>query len=173
MYTLVSLHTTPVEAHIIRGRLLAEGIPAFVLYEHHIWANWSVSNALGSVRLFVPSDRIADAHAVLRSIISGTYEQALIEDQGVSRKACPNCGSTRTGVHAWLWKLTLAVLFTLSIPFPYTSHLYSCDDCKTSWVAHDQRAYPLLVITFLLLLLPFCFYLIYVICNYFSLIAGV
>jgi hypothetical protein len=154
MYTTVSIHTNPLEAYIYKGRLEAEGIEGLVLFEHHIWAKWSVSHALGCVRLLAPSNMIEQASQVVRAVQAGEYEAILIAQQGLSQHACPRCGSTNNGVHAWLWKLALVFLFTLALPIPYTSHLFSCDDCKHSWIAREQRPYPLSVIVFYILLMP-------------------
>ena len=167
MYTLVSTHMTPVEAYIIKGRLEADGVIGVVLFEHHVWANWSLSTALGGVRLLVPHAMADSAREVARQINSGEYEKLLIEEQGMSVLSCPNCGSTNTGAHVWLWKLALAFLFTLSLPVPYTSHLHSCDDCKHSWIAHDQRPYPLIAMAFCLVLISCCFYLVFMASRYF------
>lgn len=41
--------TDPIQAHTLLGRLEAEGIRAFVAHEHHVWANWFMSDALQGV----------------------------------------------------------------------------------------------------------------------------
>ncbi len=168
MYTLISIHTTPIEAHIIKGRLEAEGISGVVLFEHHIWAQWSLSHVLGCVRLLVPASMVESAYEILHGINSGEFEQLVTAEQGNSRLACPRCDSSNTGVHAWVWKLALVLLFTISLPFPYSSHLYSCDDCKHSWIAHDQRPYPLPVIALYIIFVPLFVCLIYLLASYFS-----
>jgi hypothetical protein len=169
MHTVVSIHTTPIDAYIIRGRLEAEGIPGFVLHEHHIWAKWSISQALGGVKLYVPANMLESAQSVIDRIQQGEYENDLIEQQGISKHHCPKCGSTDNGVHVWLWKLALACLFTLTIAVPYTSHLYSCNSCKHSWIERNQRPYPLNAIFISICLITFCFFMIYVwFAHYFS-----
>lgn len=157
MYTHVLTYTNPLEAHIVRGRMEAEGISAIVLFENHIWAKWSLSQALGGVRLLVPSNMIDSATEIADSINSGEYQEILLKDQGESKLKCPKCGSTYNEVHVWLWKLSLAVLFRVSLAFPYTSHLYSCDACKHSWIAHKQRPYPLWILIIYQIALPVIF----------------
>ena len=142
----VSRHTNPLEAHIVRGRLEAEGIPTVVMFEHHIWAMWSLSNALGGVRVWVPVQGYAAAQEVIKGISSGEYEGMLLGEHHISTAICPKCGSMNNAPHAWLWKVVLAVLFLTPFVLPYTTHLYSCDDCRHSWIASDQRPYPLYVI---------------------------
>jgi hypothetical protein len=50
MIVTVCTHTA-IEAYIVRGRLLAEGIPALVAFDQHVWANWSIPVALRGVRV--------------------------------------------------------------------------------------------------------------------------
>jgi hypothetical protein len=166
MYTLVSTHMTPIEAHIFKGRIEAEGLIAVVLFEHHIWAKWSLSHALGGVRVLVPHAMANAANQVIQKINSGEYEKLLIKEQGITIMSCPKCGSNKTGAHVWLWKLSLAFLFTISIPMPYTSHLYSCDDCKYSWIAHNQRPYPLFTIAFFIAFIGYLYYLLFMFSSY-------
>lgn len=157
---------TPIEAYIIKGRMEAEGIIAVVLFEHHIWAKWPLSHALGGVRLLVPHAMADAAHQITQGINSGEYEKILVEEQGLSTLTCPECGSSKIGVHVWLWKLALAVLFTISLPIPYTSHLYSCDDCKHSWIARNQRPYPLLAVAVYMVIVSYCSHAIFMASSY-------
>jgi hypothetical protein len=142
----VSRQTNPLEAYIIRGRLEAEGLSAVVLFEQHIWAMWSYSNALGGVRVLVPLSEYEAAQGVMNALDDGEYEDLLLRAHPVSVTTCPRCGSQNTAPHEWLWKIALAVLFLTPFVLPYTTHLYSCDDCRRSWIAYDQRPYPLYVI---------------------------
>ena len=52
-FVTIASFTSPLEAHMARGRLEAEGIPAFIAHENHIWAEWFLSNALGGVKVQV------------------------------------------------------------------------------------------------------------------------
>ncbi len=61
----VESFSDPLEAHIAKGRLEAEGIQAFVANEHHIWANWMMSHALGGVRVQVASENIDVAKRII------------------------------------------------------------------------------------------------------------
>ena len=153
MLTTVSTHTNPLEAHIVRGRLEAEEIHAVIIFEHHIWAKWSISNAIGGVRVQVPEHMHGDAIQVIEFINSGRYETLLLEEQQQSLLKCPKCGSVNNAPHVWLWKLSLVVLFLSPLIMPYTSHLFSCDDCKHSWIAHEQRPYPLFSICLMFIIM--------------------
>lgn len=68
MNRTISIYTTAIEAHIVKSRLEFEGIPAFVVFEHHVWADWSLSLALGGVRVQVPFSFVKEATQVIKKI---------------------------------------------------------------------------------------------------------
>ncbi len=146
MAFVATVTTNPVEAHIIKGRLEAEGVSAAIVFQYHIWANWTLSVALGGVRVVVPLEQVDSARGIISAIDSGEYESMLSGELQPSGLECPRCGSLETAPHAWLWKLALILVVYASLVFPYTSHLYSCDNCKHSWIAHTQRPHPLFAI---------------------------
>lgn len=144
MLTTVSVHTTPIEAHIVRGRLEAESIPATVAFEHHVWMDWTVSFALGQVRVQVPTAYANHSLAVLADIRAGHYQACLQEQQqGPYALICPRCGCFDTVPSTWPRKLALLLLFVFSLPIPYTSHHWRCPACGHRWIACDSRPYPL------------------------------
>lgn len=139
----ISTHTTAVEAHIVRGRLECEGIPAFVAFEHHVWAKWTLSLALGGVRVQVPASFGKEAAEVLKNIQEGIYESELKEEVPFSEPIrCPKCNSSMTENIELPWRLALFMMFMFSIPLPYTQHLMRCKGCSHRWIASEQRAYP-------------------------------
>lgn len=42
-FKTVDSYTSPIDAYLAKGRLEAEGIPAFVAHDNHVWANWMYS----------------------------------------------------------------------------------------------------------------------------------
>jgi ribosomal protein L37AE/L43A len=163
MDAVASITTNPVEAYIIRGRLEVEGVPAVVLFEHHIWAKWSLSYALGGVRVLVPREKIELASEIISRINSGEYETDLLQDQKQSFVECPKCKSENTVAQKWVWKTALVLLFIAVFVMPYTNHLYKCEKCRYSWTAHARRPYPLLSMLVAILLLAMMFGLLYVV----------
>jgi hypothetical protein len=154
MIRTVSTHTNPIEAHITRCRLEYEGIPAFVATEHHIWAMWSRSVALGGVKVQVPSSYYDSAQEIVANIIAGEYESELYEsDQSPSVCVCPKCELENLKAVNWPWKLALVVVFMLVIPLPYTMHMKRCNQCSYIWIAHEQRGVPIYVIFITLLVI--------------------
>ena len=146
MFRTVSTYTTAIEAHVVRGRLECEGIPAFVTFEQHIWAQWSLSVALGGVRVQVPRSHYEEAARVLDSIKSGGYVSDL--EREIPPEAfpcCPKCQSKDCVPVSWSAKLALLSVFLFAIPIPYTQHLMRCGTCSRVWSASEQRGYPLYV----------------------------
>jgi hypothetical protein len=118
--TTVEIHTSPWEAHVSRGLVESEGIPAFRACEHHVWASWPMSLALGGVRLKVPEEQAAQALAVLARRNSGEFEAALLEQMPFESLVCRECGSTTLReVRPWsAILLSLTFLFVGSAIFP-------------------------------------------------------
>lgn len=146
MNITVTTTTNPIEAHIIRGRLEAEGIPAFVLFEHHVWANWWMSQALGGVRVQVPESYVEQAKAVLADIEQDTFQTELDQQQNQDVLTCPNCGSQDTHPVKWPAKLALTA-FAVDFLLPYTRHRFKCDNCQHQWQANEQKVTSWLSIT--------------------------
>lgn len=61
------------DAHIAKGRLQAEGIPAFLDNEHFVTADWFVNIFVGGVRVLVPPSFAVQAAAVLEQIEQGEF----------------------------------------------------------------------------------------------------
>jgi hypothetical protein len=89
----VDRFTTPWEAHIVRGLLESEGVPAWLADEHQIGANWRMSQAFGGVRLQVPASYHAQALDVLAALRNGEYLSALEAQLQIPPNRCPTCSS--------------------------------------------------------------------------------
>jgi hypothetical protein len=125
MLTTVATYSLPYEAQIARAKLESEGIPAFVADEQTINMQWLYSDALGGVRVQVPSAYRERAVECL-----GIDETGLVEEQvGVDRLACEQCGSMDTETYQkgkrWAFLMFLLLKFPL---FPVTN-TYRCNAC--------------------------------------------
>lgn len=162
MNQTVSTHTTAIEAQIVRGRLEFEGIPAFIVFGNHVWADWSLSVALGGVRVQVPFSCVQEAMEVIENITSGKYKQELEEEILCSKPTgCPKCDSLLLIPVNWPWKFSLVMIFLFFVPIPYTRHLMKCGKCAHQWLATEQRGYPLYVLSFAILFLSALFFIAY------------
>ena len=64
----ITSYSEPIEAYIVKGRLEAEGIPAFIANEHHISLAWYLSHALGGVKIQVHMKDKNKAEEILSSL---------------------------------------------------------------------------------------------------------
>ena len=69
----------PEPANLLRGRLLADGIPAFVTNAHTTQALGYLRLAHGGVRVMVPAALEAEARAVISALDEGEYD---LDDDG-------------------------------------------------------------------------------------------
>ncbi|MBL4623138.1 MAG: hypothetical protein JKY89_12150 [Immundisolibacteraceae bacterium] len=163
-YQTVAAYTTAIEAHIVKRRMEVEGIPAVVQFEHHVWANWSLSVALGGVRVQVPHSYLDESVNLLENLQAGMYE-AVIEEQTECFESivCPECGSEPTSHVNWSSKLALVVMFMIFLPVPYSQHWMKCQDCSHQWIAVEQRGYSLHILLLAFLHLWALFFIVYVV----------
>jgi len=132
----VGSFTGPIEAHLAKGRLEAEGIPAFVAHEHHVWANWVFSHALGGVKVQVMPEHTTQAAAILKEHVEGKYEVALKEEfPDIQDNACPKCGSRefKSSIPFGLLVLVILTLGLVSIIFPARRVNHTCLRCGNKW----------------------------------------
>jgi hypothetical protein len=130
----VESFTDPVEAHITRGLLESEGIPAMLGSEHHVWSSWHFSQALGGVRLQVPAEYAYRAREVLARQRRGEYQEALEQQQEIEPTRCARCGSTdlrftRSFASVLLLFLTLGIS---GLIFPPRISGIKCNTCQAA-----------------------------------------
>jgi hypothetical protein len=135
MLTTVGRYFDPWEAHILRARLEAEGIPASVAGDQHIIANWPLSVALGGAALQVPTPYLAQAREILAAYQAGTFEQDLIAQDAAAADNCPSCGSTtlHRSIPLKQRALVLATFLLASAPFPTRESQIQCRSCRHRW----------------------------------------
>jgi hypothetical protein len=127
----VASYTDAVQAHLARGRLEAEGIPATLAHEHHVWADWMMSNALGGVKVQVPVTYRERAQEILGRHDRGEYELPIPESD---IQHCPKCGSTTIEEDKTTWKIAFLGLFIFHVPLPFRRGWYKCKTCAHSWM---------------------------------------
>jgi hypothetical protein len=108
MYLTVAAYTDPILAHIVRGRLEAEGLDAWVADEHTVLADWYMRQALGGAKVRVAVAQFAQAREIVRAIDSGDF--VLEESEGRMPPPCRESLSSR---------IAYAMLFTFYLPVPW------------------------------------------------------
>jgi hypothetical protein len=71
-FVTVARFMVPTQAHIVRGRLEAEGIPALIADGNFVQNNELLSTAVGGVRLQVPATLVGQANEILAAIRTGS-----------------------------------------------------------------------------------------------------
>ncbi|MBD2783616.1 DUF2007 domain-containing protein [Xenorhabdus sp. DI] len=112
---LLANFLSPIDAHIVLGRMLSEDIYAVVIDENIVWNNYMYSQAFGGVKLLVHHADIERAKTIL----------AEIEDNKFSLdKIAPNQGNEKKSSFQYrfstlintLLVLLLFLLFFIALP---------------------------------------------------------
>ncbi len=140
MLATLGRYFDPWEAHILRSRLEAEGIPAYVIGDQHIIANWPLSVALGGVALQVPRAYLVQAHEILTAYHAGTFEEDLLTEHPEARESCTGCGASELAGSVPISQRALAIAAFLlaSAPFPTRASRIRCKTCGHHWRYGDS-----------------------------------
>jgi hypothetical protein len=132
----VAAYNNPLEAHLAKGRLEVEGIPAYLAHEHHVWANWVYSQALGGVKVQVLVENAERAVEILDAHNKGEYEESLEEAvPAIDENVCPGCGSKEfeSKFPLGVILLVLLTLGLVSVIFPPRRSHHTCGQCGHKW----------------------------------------
>jgi hypothetical protein len=161
MLVTIARFTSPLEAHILRGRLEAEEIPAYVYHEHHIGMYWLISQALGGVKVWVHPRDVEKTKEIIEAIRKGEYE---IPDEVAL--SCPRCQSQRIVPNRISWTIAFLFCNLFYLPIPFASPKHECRDCHHIWKPKIERDYSysavflaslvLLAIMMTIFLIPYC-----------------
>jgi len=130
---------------MFRSRLEAEGVPAVVTHEHHIWNAWHYSTALGGVKVQVYVDRNEQATDIAKRCSDGESREVLENHFGATDEIhCPNCGSHDNGKRRPIPCAAIAVAFSFmtGVVIPPAGWIYFCDRCDAKfsqvWLTLDN-----------------------------------
>ena len=104
----VGTFSKPVEAHLLRMRLEAGGVIAYIQNENMVQMDWAYSNAIGGVRV-----QIADADP--------------------NMALCPKCGSRDSAPDELPRRIAFLTLLLLSFPFLFSKTRWKCNICNHIW----------------------------------------
>lgn len=129
------------EAHILKGRLEAEGILCFLGDEHIVGAQPFYSVAVGGVKLKVTAQDEEEARAILAKIQGGTSEYLYTDDlelappmqEHVPVRTCPVCGSDNIGEEKYNKTVFSISYLLLGFPVPFLSRKFICYNCGNHW----------------------------------------
>jgi hypothetical protein len=123
MITIVNAQDVT-EAYLIKSRLEAEGVSAFIPDENTSQIQPMLNTAIGGVRVQVANDDVDDARLILKDY----YQQQNV----VVTPACPQCGSPDTARDFSQRHWAKAIVMMLGIPLPANNKLL-CHACGHHW----------------------------------------
>jgi len=109
MFVTVASFLDPLEARIVHGRLVAEGIEAYLADEHQAINDWYMRQALGGVKLRVRHDQADEARMLIAQLSEGALALDA-EDSGGPMPAQPD---------SWSQRAAFLGLFALGLPLPW------------------------------------------------------
>jgi hypothetical protein len=123
----IARFSKPEEAHLLRLRLEAGGVPAYIQDENMIQMDWLYSNAIGGVRVQISEEDIAHAQEIL--------QEPLFEDISLDLPTCPSCSSRRTAPDELPRRISFLSILLLSFPLPLKASKtkWRCLDCNHTW----------------------------------------
>ncbi|WP_114782466.1 putative signal transducing protein [Botryobacter ruber] len=137
----IATFNEPTEAHIVKGRLEAEGIPCYLGDEHIVSVQPFYSVAVGGVKLRVPEDREAVARQLVEQVLEGTSEYYIDDDielappmpEHVHEETCPRCNSTHIAEESFSKTVFSISYLILGFPLPFFNRKFKCYDCGYVW----------------------------------------
>lgn len=129
MVTIASF-SKPEEAHLLRMRLEAGGVNAYVQDENVVQVNWLWANAVGGVRVQVAEGDIEK----VREILADEGEEA----SGAVSVVCPYCQSPRTEPDDTRRRISLLSLILLNLPWLWPKNRHRCITCGRRWAEKKQ-----------------------------------
>lgn len=126
MLATVATFIDPTDAHILRARLEAEGIPAYVVNEHHVRLNWFQAMALGGARVQVAATDVEEARQVVAAIERGEFA---LPDEPSDAVVCPRCGSHDIAADGSSRGVSLWSAFLFALPLPFSHGRVRCRAC--------------------------------------------
>jgi predicted RNA-binding Zn-ribbon protein involved in translation (DUF1610 family) len=125
------------EAELARGKLEAEGIPAFLADQCLVGLDWNYSNAVGGVRLQVPKEYAEEARDILKADNSAALSELETSTHFSQKESCPSCGST-TLRQTKLSRKSGAISLLLSLPIFFWGTRIVCQRCGHSWIPESN-----------------------------------
>ncbi len=127
----VATFSKPEEAQLLRLRLEAGGVPAYVQDENVVLLYWFYSNAIGGVRVQIAEEDIDAAKEILA-------ERPVVADDPTMPR-CPKCGSCRSIPDEIPRRIAFLSILLVGFPFLFYKRRWICKDCGHKWNAANTK----------------------------------
>lgn len=121
----VGTFSKPEEAHLLRMRLEAGGVAAFIQYENMVQMDWLYSNAIGGVRVQIAEEDVDAAKEILHNVYVPDGEPYMAQ--------CLKCGSKDSAPDELPRRIAFLSLLLMSFPFLFSKTRWKCNRCKHVW----------------------------------------
>jgi hypothetical protein len=128
----VAAFSEPVEAHLARARLEAEGIGCLLADEHVVGVHWLCSVAVGGVKLQVREADLEAAREALRAASPRRSPSADWVTADLDAPRCPACGSLRIDRSGLSGRLA-RVSWSWLLQGPWPAPRARCESCAHRW----------------------------------------
>jgi hypothetical protein len=125
----VGYYWTSIDAWLIRNRLAAAGIDAFVVDEFMATTYWIYANAIRGIKVQVPQEQVSQALDVLDTDDSNIFKLVPVAPRDENQPLCRHCGSPELYHERFEGLLVFLLLFLFGIPLPVPSSAVECYDC--------------------------------------------
>ena len=124
MFRTIASYLDPIEAHIVCGRLLAEGIEAHVADDQTTLANWEWRQAIGGTKVRVVDAQFEQARALIAEVDRGEF-------------ALDPEASNTTAIDRESWSSRVAYVFGLGfgLPLPWRRRQMQSSETDERWSA--------------------------------------
>ncbi|MDC9591406.1 hypothetical protein PSI23_19495 [Xenorhabdus sp. XENO-10] len=112
---LLANFLSPIDAHIVLGRMLSEDIYAVVIDEDIVWNNYMYSQAFGGVKLLVHQSDIERAKTILAKIEDNKFSLNKVESNQDNKKKSPSQYHSYKLINTFL-VLLLFLIFGIALP---------------------------------------------------------
>lgn len=127
------------EAWLYQSKLDSAGIPAFLRDEQVITFWWYYSNALGGIRLEVHPSDAEEALKIITTDVPKEFEYETPSGlKQFSQPACVKCGSLNIEHFHENRAISVALIFSVNIPYPLGGGQWHCLTCDTRWEVVDE-----------------------------------
>jgi hypothetical protein len=128
----VATYWKSTDAHIARLKLESEDIDCMIIDENLVATDWLWANAVGGIKLQVPSPDVWRAKSLL--VPEGSAPAAWSEEpvyDGLER--CPQCGSDDVAEQRFSRRLAFLTILLLGAPLPFLRVGQRCTACGFEW----------------------------------------
>ena len=134
--------THVLDAHVARSALDTAGIPTHLADDNIVAANWLFSNAVGGVKLQVPSDRWQEARDLLEGPVDTepfVPDSTAATDEDASPGVCTRCGSNRFEPITLGRRWAALSWLLLGVPLVPVHRVVRCRQCGAPLEAHVKK----------------------------------